>query len=65
LPAQHKKVAKMDWMTKLVPADGGDAGIAIVDARPLKRIAQDIWPARPCPGKRRWSARPPDALARW
>jgi hypothetical protein len=50
-------VAKMDWMTKLVPADGGDAGIAIVDARPLKRIAQDIWPARPCPGKRRWSAR--------
>ena len=26
-------------MTKLVSADGGDA-------RPLKRIAQDIWPAR-------------------
>jgi hypothetical protein len=36
----------MDWMTKLVSADGGDAGVAIVDARPLKCIAQEIWPAR-------------------
>lgn len=30
-------------MTKLVSADGGYAGVAIVDARPLKRIPQDIW----------------------
>jgi hypothetical protein len=36
----------MDWRTKLVSADGGDAGVAIVDARPLKCIAQEIWPAR-------------------
>jgi hypothetical protein len=32
---QNKKVARMDWMTRLVSADGGDAGVAIVDARPL------------------------------
>ena len=25
------RVAKMDWMTKLVSADGGDAGVAIVE----------------------------------
>lgn len=25
-------------MTKLVSADGGDAGVAIIDARPLKRL---------------------------
>jgi hypothetical protein len=25
LAARHKKVAKMDWMTKLVSTDGGDA----------------------------------------
>jgi thiosulfate/3-mercaptopyruvate sulfurtransferase len=30
-------VAKMDWMTKLISSDGGDASVAIVDARPLKR----------------------------
>jgi hypothetical protein len=34
IPAQNKKVARMDWMTKLVSADGGDAGVAIIDARP-------------------------------
>jgi hypothetical protein len=64
IPAQNKKVARMDWMTKLVSADGGDAGVAIVDARPLKRIAQNIWPARPCSGKRRWSARKNPRCAR-
>ena len=30
-------VAKMDWMSKLVSGDPGNAGVAIVDSRPLKR----------------------------
>lgn len=61
----HKKVARMDWMTKLVSADGGYAGVAIVDARPLKtHCSGHLAGARLCSGKRRWSGRKNTRCAR-